>query len=176
MIFHRLEAVTHAVEKGEWPAQRRYYPGVHDIMSDSQSSTPLGGTPVGGTPSGTPRGEPSGHENYNLLTSSDGMVRVLKSWPHGGLTESEAEDSVGGYYGNDEFYPSQHGESSAAGAERLDFSHERAFRVALTEVGRRACMGVGGGRGATGGLLWVVSRDPVFSRYLFWFKLTAAVV
>ena len=47
MIFYRLEHVCHAVEKGEWPAVRRY--AVKDDMSDSRCSTPAPSTP-GGTP------------------------------------------------------------------------------------------------------------------------------
>lgn len=40
VIYHRLENVTHCVEKGEWPVQTQYYippPG----LSDSRSNTPL---------------------------------------------------------------------------------------------------------------------------------------
>lgn len=125
MVFHRLEAVAHTVDKGEWPTSRRTYTPLHELMSDSQSSTPLGGTP-----SGTPRVE-SGVHDYNLLSSADGMVRVQQVKQQYGFTESEAEDYVAGYYG-DQY---DHGDDP--------YERERDFRVALMEVGRSMCIGQG---------------------------------
>ena len=68
MIFHRLEAVVHCVEKGEWPCSRRY---ARDPLSlgDSRSSTPLPGTPSGGTP----KHGAHGHDYYTGLPP-DGAV------------------------------------------------------------------------------------------------------
>ena len=154
VLFHRLETVAHAIEKGEWTAPRRYYTTMSDIMSDSQSSTPLGGTPTG-----TPRVESHGApHDYNLLASSaDGMVRVvppqnLKHHPSpyglGGFHlpgEQSDPDEGSDYYGRDELY----GSSTLGSEERRLVDHERNFRVALTEVGSAARMRVaarGGGK------------------------------
>ena len=118
VIFHRLEAVSLVVEKGEWPQLRRYYSsvGYSDALSaDSQSSTPLPGTPQG-----TPRGDPAGHD-YNLLSTPEGMVRAYKVKRAFGLNESEADEL--GYHG-DEYY---HGDDPYPDCERD-------FKVAMTEV------------------------------------------